>query len=336
MTGKNPDVLTAKRQRTDSLDGDLQDEVASPTRSDNFWIFDGNVILQAQETQFRIHRGVISRHSRVFEDMFSVPQPIDEPLIEGCPVIHLTDAPDDWHNLLTLLYDTNFHTVGREPFSMPMIASMLRLGQKYDLERFRNAALGRLKFHVPTELSRCELLFAGEKLGTAITKGYEFDILAIALELGLKSILPVAYYQCLTNYTLESLLYGILRPDGSKVHLSQATLATLLIGRENIINNIFLHTFHFLKGDPKFFPCATCSSRDVCSVARSRHYETLSLNIKLDAALSGDIDRHIRGFCKYCSSSARTHWYSGRERLWKSLPTYFGLPEWENLKDSEM
>ena len=76
------------------------------TRS-NIWFDDGSVVIQAEQTQFRVHRSMLSRHSSVFRDTFSVPQsPGDrEPVIEGCSIVHLSDSSQDWENLLTLMYD---------------------------------------------------------------------------------------------------------------------------------------------------------------------------------------------------------------------------------------
>ena len=100
-----------------------------------FWFMDGSVVLFAQDTMFRVHKSFIARHSVIFRDMFSLPQPkADEPLVlgdgkgaesgnerewkdgeglgsmgstevEGCPVVHLHDSPEDVASLLYALYD---------------------------------------------------------------------------------------------------------------------------------------------------------------------------------------------------------------------------------------
>ena len=44
------------------------------TRSD-IWLEDGNIVLQAENMQFKVHRGLLARVSPVFADVFSVPQP---------------------------------------------------------------------------------------------------------------------------------------------------------------------------------------------------------------------------------------------------------------------
>jgi hypothetical protein len=80
--------------------------VSGATRSARIWVEDGNVIIQAQTSQFRVHRGILSCHSHVFKEIFAIPQPeLGEPAVEGCPIHRLFDAAQDWENLLTLLYD---------------------------------------------------------------------------------------------------------------------------------------------------------------------------------------------------------------------------------------
>lgn len=91
----------AKRRKTGNEGGN---EVVCPVRSD-IWFDDGSVILQAESTQFRVHRTMLARHSPVFRDIFSIPQPGDEALIEGCPIIHLSDSAEDIRLTLLALYD---------------------------------------------------------------------------------------------------------------------------------------------------------------------------------------------------------------------------------------
>jgi hypothetical protein len=68
------------------------------------WYEDGNIILQAETTQFRVYRGILGDSSQVFRDMFNLPQPVGELLVEGCPVVHLSDSAEDWGYVLNSLY----------------------------------------------------------------------------------------------------------------------------------------------------------------------------------------------------------------------------------------
>jgi hypothetical protein len=72
-------------------------------RSD-IWYKDGSVVLQADGIQFRVHWGVLSEHSSFFRDLENLPQPPDQPSVDGCPVVELLDTFFDVKYLLKALY----------------------------------------------------------------------------------------------------------------------------------------------------------------------------------------------------------------------------------------
>ncbi len=75
-------------------------------RDAEYWLEDGTVILVARGVEFRVYKGVLSTHSPVFADMFSLPQPDQSP--SQCPVVHLDDSPEDLRYVLrALLPGTN-------------------------------------------------------------------------------------------------------------------------------------------------------------------------------------------------------------------------------------
>jgi hypothetical protein len=74
------------------------------------WFEDGNLIIVADgaDVAFRVHCGVLSRHSEVFRSMFQLPQPeslVDLETISGCQVVRMFDLPWDLSNLIKGLYD---------------------------------------------------------------------------------------------------------------------------------------------------------------------------------------------------------------------------------------
>jgi BTB/POZ domain len=79
-----------------------------PERCDLVWYEDGNVILQAERRQFRVHKSVLSKHSTVLRDMFRSPQPLPTPenALDGCQIFIMEgDFDYHWEELLRLLYD---------------------------------------------------------------------------------------------------------------------------------------------------------------------------------------------------------------------------------------
>ena len=73
-------------------------------RTTDFWFVDGNIILFVEDVAFKVHRGQLVRHSDVFHDMFSLPQPVAD-TIDGCAWVELHDDPSDVLHLLRALYD---------------------------------------------------------------------------------------------------------------------------------------------------------------------------------------------------------------------------------------
>jgi len=71
------------------------------------WFNDGNIVLQAELTQFRVYRGVLAASSDIFADMLSLPQLTAAPgdsIVDGCPVVFLADSANDWHHVLKALF----------------------------------------------------------------------------------------------------------------------------------------------------------------------------------------------------------------------------------------
>jgi hypothetical protein len=72
---------------------------------DDLWFEDGNIVLITSNIAFRVHRSILSRHSRVFRNMLTIPQPADSLKVEDCPVMHLSDSGDDVQYFVNALYD---------------------------------------------------------------------------------------------------------------------------------------------------------------------------------------------------------------------------------------
>ncbi|KAJ7702535.1 hypothetical protein B0H16DRAFT_1395030 [Mycena metata] len=116
------------------------DAAKSLQRSPDFWFDDGSIVLQADNMLYRVYRGLLASRSTVFRDMFSTPQPADEPLIEGCPVVQLHDTAEDLTRFLKVLLPSgpfNFTTCHNPISNLSELISILRLSDKYDTKALR-------------------------------------------------------------------------------------------------------------------------------------------------------------------------------------------------------
>jgi hypothetical protein len=95
-----------KRTRNEREQDSSHDQTAgSPKRHTDLWFSDGSIVLCVEDTLFRVHRTTLCAHSAVFVDVFSLPQPPGENVIDGCPVVHMPDMAKDFEHFLTALYD---------------------------------------------------------------------------------------------------------------------------------------------------------------------------------------------------------------------------------------
>lgn len=132
--------------------------VATPHH--DLWFSDGSIVLQADTTLFRVHISWLCRHSLVFRDMFSMPQPSSvevkpdlpsELLPSGCQFMRLEDTAEDLANLLTAIYDgPSFGNNDRADFHV--LSGVLRLATKYAVDELRRKAIEHLGIAWPSTL----------------------------------------------------------------------------------------------------------------------------------------------------------------------------------------
>ena len=94
-----------------SLD-DLSDPInltstGTPKRHEHFWFEDGNIVLVAQQTAFKVYRGLLVAQSTVFSDMFQASCRDESEIFADSPMIHLSDSPHDSAHFLEALMQPN-------------------------------------------------------------------------------------------------------------------------------------------------------------------------------------------------------------------------------------
>ncbi|KAF7298004.1 hypothetical protein HMN09_01021400 [Mycena chlorophos] len=203
----------AKRPRTD--DGPNAAELPEVITRSEIWHTDGTVVLQAQRTQFRVHWGLLTMHSSVFKDIYTLPQPnVAGVAVEGCPVVEVHDDSGDWKHLLEVLYDGTILT--EETLQFSLVAALIRLGRKYDFIKLLKAAVNRLTHDYPSTLALIDARQRADfSLNITPYPGIHFDVLSMAREHSILSVLPVAYYWMMRAYPQTSWFDGMKRPDGT-------------------------------------------------------------------------------------------------------------------------
>ncbi|KAI0832373.1 hypothetical protein BC628DRAFT_1528243 [Trametes gibbosa] len=89
-----------------SASSDVSSELPKVERHHEYFFTDGNVVLQIEDTQYKLHRSLLEKHSPIFRELFTIPQP--EGSTEGCtednPIFLSGIQADDFTRFLGLLY----------------------------------------------------------------------------------------------------------------------------------------------------------------------------------------------------------------------------------------
>ncbi|KAJ6519059.1 hypothetical protein C8R45DRAFT_1065863 [Mycena sanguinolenta] len=291
----------AKRKRTE----DSQSQI---TRSDHLWISDGNVVLQAGNTQFRVHFGLLARHSSsIFRGMKGPSELPEQPSVEGCPVLELSDDPEDLEYLLQALYDPLFHS--QQTLPLPAVRALIRLGSKYNYKGLRDSAVARVMAQCPTTLE------GYDRPGAAVQwyDGFEFDMA-----------------------TLEESFVGIPKRggthirDGTRASLSPVDLQRCAIGRQKLLVKQFEPGYTF--GWARKWEFTDCTSPVVCGNLRDDVWRN-QMGDCLISALHQPVWLSTSEFCAACIRHAKESMTAGRKKIWRELPKIFGLSSWSQLKN---
>ncbi|KAJ7163899.1 hypothetical protein C8R43DRAFT_879459 [Mycena crocata] len=301
------------------------------------WMPHGDLVLMADAWQFKVNGDVLARHSSVFRAMLSLPQPIYHPTVDGCPVAHLSDSYKDVELILTAFYNP-FHHKHTQPFKT--VASMLRMGNKYEIFTFQNDALSRMHYEFPTDLETWDRLPAQlEQIEEG--PGVYVDLLALAYENGVYTCIPTIAFTCLDLYTMKEIFDGIPRgggpggeilPDHVKLTLALGVEKIRACQQENLecIRNWFKDFDH------------QCDRECLIDLFQDRgDYDAMMFQAEDVNDLSYVMDpwdrvgagRWRKRLCKECEKQTKKKWDIRRNESWNKLPTFFGLPEWTDLVD---
>ncbi|KAF5340565.1 hypothetical protein D9611_007302 [Ephemerocybe angulata] len=325
----------SKRRRT----GDSSaSEEETPTQSMEVWFSDGNIVLQAQNVQFKVHKSVLAKHSPVFADMLEMPHANDEPTVDGCPVVELHDSAQDIKHMVLTLYGDKAYVNVEGGLSMEVVAAMIRMGRKYDIEHVKEGGLSRLKRVFPQQLADWDRNFdEGEGLYLhTITCGPDERILDLAIkaielahECDIKSILPACYLIVCRDHTFRE-------EDTPKIPAT--ALGPCALGRAELLR-LQLQTMYD-------WPTALgvvegCLQEPECLAIGKElmvwlwQYARLSQTFFQWKQVAKSYGYLIEDLCTICLSAARRNHDRGRVTLWVGLPAAFGLHSWNHLKDFE-
>ncbi|KAJ6519023.1 hypothetical protein C8R45DRAFT_885270 [Mycena sanguinolenta] len=300
----------------------------TPITRSELWISDGSVVLQVESTQFRVHFGVLARHSSVFRTMQGLPQPPDEPSVDGCPVLQLPDDLTDVEYLLNALYDPTF--LSRKALPLSAVGALIRLGRKYEFKDLLNLAVARLTAEYPTTLEALDSLSPELQTITGYP-GVNFDVVVLASENSVLSVLPSAYYYCSIGLSSPGDLFeGIENADGTTSALPPMHLRRCVVGQQRLLMKQFQkgYTLGWIL-DAAIV--AGCADPFKCRQAREMFARVCLDNAHLLAFLGTSSLSDWCKLCAVCHYHATETMTAGRIKMWTELPRLFDLPPWDEL-----
>ncbi|KAF9462805.1 hypothetical protein BDZ94DRAFT_1193882, partial [Collybia nuda] len=301
----------------------LQNEQVA-LRDEQFWYDDGSVVLHVGTKLFRVHRSILAAHSEIFADMFRMPQPANQPLLEGCPIVTLTDCVTDFEDLLKALYHP-FYFDSLPNYSaladtLDFVSGILSLSTKYFILQFRERSISLLKRIIPTTLdaydSKFESMFFSE----------DPNVIARAIGLAHKNnlpeFLPSLYYVAACRISPGRML------DRNSINLSWEERTVCLVGREMLRMLEKLISYRFLYD---FRPPPSCKSLLCAKSTRPLHQWRVVENRDSPAPLTPFHKWDELDVCLKCILHIREQHTAGREAVWARLPSAFNMSSWDVL-----
>ncbi|KAJ7258995.1 hypothetical protein C8J57DRAFT_1185284 [Mycena rebaudengoi] len=299
--------------------------VENPLIRSSLWFDDGNIVLRAGNTIFKVYRGILAAKSGVFGTMFSLPPPNPNDRLHGCPAIVLTDDPGQLEVFLQALFDPEFF-VDRGPVAkLETVLAIFRISHKYFVGHLIAWCLEEIDRMYPVEVKSWD-----NRDHSRLRLSDHLSVIRFAREFHMPWLLPAAFLAsfgagievrsgadeplvCFISGAAESLM-----SPNDYLWLSRAT-ANILGGSIYIMDGMRAAA---LTGCPTIGACDHNRHRMLGEVPIC--VDPMALFVSADS-WSG----MRRVVCARCACELRVSWRDGRLMFWASLPLMFGLDRWD-------
>ncbi|KAK7036031.1 BTB domain-containing protein [Favolaschia claudopus] len=311
-----------------------------PHRLEELWFEDGNLVIQAQNTLYRVYRGFLSSRSTVFEDMLAFPQPPDAELVEGCPLVCLPDPENEVTPFLKAIFLPEFFMPFPARTNFDDICGCLRLSNKYQVDYLRTRSLVHLSSAFPMDLQQADRNYYDTTAAGWDALGgwgaswprpdesmFRIRAILLAREVEATWILPWAFYDLSLLIAREGT--SILRETQSS--FQEIQFAFLDGHQQQIIttSGILAYLGNKIVG---------CQTPQQCDQGRLHALEKALDSFLKYAALSLHIwDNHdwqsvASHFCATCLNGLKDALENARKDFFSNLPNMYDCPSWEELK----
>ncbi|KAJ6496270.1 hypothetical protein C8R45DRAFT_823336 [Mycena sanguinolenta] len=297
--------------------------------SPDFWFDDGTIILEVENTLYRVYHGLLASRAISFRDKALMPQPQtpvkegNDHEIEGCPVVKLQGEKErDFTRFLKALH----HFGPYAPVSgLTELTSVLRLGDKYGVATLRESMISILRDIYPSSLDKWLTREKAIPPGYLIARQDCITVLNLARKMNIRSILPGAMYLVFTTHAL-TVLYG--GPGEQIDNTDDRKRYTLAFPK--LLQWYRQAATGFLLPEPQIDGRGCENEEGGCDTERIRWLEC-----DFDSGDRDPLGKKLpwENFqvCSICFEVAQETYFKARKELWDSLPKIFDLGTWKAL-----
>ncbi|KAJ7171074.1 hypothetical protein C8R46DRAFT_181180 [Mycena filopes] len=324
---------------------------SSPKRVEELWFADGNIVLQAGNSQYRVYHGVLAARSPIFQDMLSFPQPSNPDLVDGCPLVCLPDSEAEVTIFLRAIFEPEFFMPFPSRTTFDTAAACLRLSHKYEVAYLRRRALVHLSSAYDTKLSRWDKgvtiddedevdvddLVVSNIISWPWPDDAALDIYAIKLfrEVDALWLLPNAFYNLSAAFEElgRNIFHGTTYND-TPTTISIEDQTSFAAGHAVQIRSAVTDILRFLT-DP--LDIAGCTSATECPLERFRAIGEIGKTLRSGVGVPLDVWdaddwKMLANLCPVCLATLKENHTAARQAFWDKLPAMYGLPSWPELE----
>ncbi|KIY48425.1 hypothetical protein FISHEDRAFT_73622 [Fistulina hepatica ATCC 64428] len=298
-----------------------QTRLASAKRSSAFWYSDGSLIIHASSTLFCIHRGFLAKNSSFFDDLTTFACIADELHLDGCPVVEVSDSPEEWAELLGALYNPVYFLATSENRRADFVRSYARLvsiSTKYAFATIRAQAIRKLEECIPTSLVSVPPAFGLLPNSMLIGQFRKSNALMF---------LPYLYYVAMTETTADA-LWSI--PNDV---FSAEDKAIVFRARLNLQSSMRRTSLRYnYCSIPTIQECTCLANSHTTSLPPPYDQTLFRAHVLSNRSEFIRIIGQRQGLCANHIAVLMTLHKEGRAQAWMELPTAFGLEPWDKLK----
>ncbi|TFY66294.1 hypothetical protein EVG20_g4802 [Dentipellis fragilis] len=294
---------------------------------------DGNVIIVCESVGFRVHRGILARHSKIFRDTFAVGgQHADQEMYENAAVLRLPDPEDDFKELLRSIYDIRYPPFG-STIRLRTLRALLLLSTKYLFEELRTQVINHL-----------QMLFPSNRASLRSIRSWVWPMdmsgllgVQISQECNVPSILPAACFEAAQLSASEILDDG----EDSDPDVSFSARRTCLEFRDallgaidtKICNSLIWNNADLTRCDRNHPPCNGLSLEALQQV-EARYRRDLESIFKHKSRKQGTI-RSTEYVCQDCWKKLDMAEEQIRNQIWDAVPVSCGFDDWTAVKKAQ-